>query len=104
MSQDPGLAPGFARRGEGGLNNRIENIFLCIRTQFSVETSPTDKKFFRNGGGGGGGERELLFPDEEATAPCPPPYGATPARISFNKGFFVTRISLPESVLEYRAL
>ena len=43
------LAPGFARRGvrfpTGGLYNRIEGVFLCIGTQFSVKISPTSIKF-----------------------------------------------------------
>ena len=33
----------------GGLNNRIEGIFLCNVTQFSVKNSPTDTKS-RQGG------------------------------------------------------
>ena len=49
-----GVAPGFARLVAGfpdrGLIIRIEGIFLCIRTQFSVENSPTDTKFFPDGG------------------------------------------------------
>ena len=44
-----------------GLNNRIEGIFLCIITQFSVKNSPTDRKYFPDEG--------LTLPDEGATAP-----------------------------------
>ena len=34
----------------GGLNNRIEGIFLCIMAQFPVKSSPTETKFFPDGG------------------------------------------------------
>ena len=61
-----GVAPGFARLGarfpDRGLYNRIKGIFLSIRTQFSIQNSPTGVKFSPTG----------------APAPCPPS-GAAPA-------------------------
>ena len=52
-----------------GLNYRIEGIFLCNITQFSVEKFPDRHEIFPRWGGG-------TFPDEGAIAP-PPPLGAT---------------------------
>ena len=56
-----------------GLNKRIEVTFLCIRTQFSVENSPTDTKFFPVGRGGG-----KHSPTRGLQPPAPPPSCVNP--------------------------